>query len=135
MTTTLRSTAFAGYTWGYNNAGGLGIGNVARALAPVPVEFPRDTVDLQGGTDFTVALTSTGQVWTWGGNGYGQLGDGSNRLRLTPSRVRLPGNERAASMSVGAYHVLVLSRKGSLFGWGRNTNGQLGDREDRSREG
>ncbi|HEX4520258.1 MAG TPA: hypothetical protein VH063_11825 [Gaiellaceae bacterium] len=88
MTTELRSRSFAGYAWGYNNAGGLGIGNVARATAPVPVEFPRDTVNLQGGTDFTVALTSTGQVWTWGGNGYGQLGDGSNRLRLTPYHVQ-----------------------------------------------
>jgi alpha-tubulin suppressor-like RCC1 family protein len=120
-------SSLAGYGWGYNNAGGLGIGSVARAMVPVPVEFPGGTVDLQGGTDFTVALTSTGEVWTWGGNGYGQLGDGSNRLRLGPYQVQLPGEARAASMSVGAYHVLVLSEQGSLFGWGRNTNGQLGD--------
>jgi alpha-tubulin suppressor-like RCC1 family protein len=119
--------SLAGYVWGYNNAGGLGIGSVARAMVPVPAEFPGDTVDLQGGTDFTVALTSTGEVWTWGGNGYGQLGDGANRLRLAPYLVQLPGEARGASMSVGAYHVLVLSEQGSLFGWGRNTNGQLGD--------
>jgi alpha-tubulin suppressor-like RCC1 family protein len=117
----------SGYVWGYNNAGGLGIGNVARAMVPVPVELPVDAVDLQGGTDFTVALTSTGRVWAWGGNGYGQLGDGSSGLRLAPYQVPLPGDARVASVSVGAYHVLVLSRQGLVFGWGRNTNGQLGD--------
>jgi alpha-tubulin suppressor-like RCC1 family protein len=122
-----RRRAAAGYVWGYNNAGGLGIGSVARAVVPVPVELPERTVDLQGGTDFTVAVTSTGRVWTWGGNGYGQLGDGSNSLRLTPYRVQLPGDARAASMSVGAFHVLVLCRDGSVFGWGRNASGQLGD--------
>jgi len=127
VATKLPPASLAGCVWGYNNAGGLGIGSVARAMVPVPVEFPGDTVDLQGGTDFTVALTSTGQVWTWGGNGYGQLGDGSNGLRLAPYQVQLPGDARAASMSVGPYHVLVLSEQGSLFGWGRNTNGQLGD--------
>jgi alpha-tubulin suppressor-like RCC1 family protein len=115
------------FGWGYNNAGGLGIGNVARAMVPVPVKLPEDTVDIQGGTDFTAALTSAGQVWTWGGNGYGQLGDGSTALRLTPAQVRLPGGASAASISVGAYHVLVLSHQGLVFGWGRNAHGQLGD--------
>ena len=33
----------AGYAWGYNDPGGLGIGSVARAMAPVPVEFPGGT--------------------------------------------------------------------------------------------
>ena len=122
-----RGRSVDGYVWGYNNAGGLGIGSVARAMVPVPVGLPEGTVDLQGGTDFTVALTSTGRVWTWGGNGYGQLGDGSNALRLAPREVQLPGGVRVASMSVGAYHVLVLSREGLVFGWGCNTNGQLGD--------
>lgn len=116
-----------GYVWGYNNAGGLGIGSVARVLLPVSVALPDGTVDIQGGTDFTVALTSTGQVWTWGGNRYGQLGDGSSITRVKPQRVRLPGNTKVRGISVGADHVLALSRSGSVFSWGRNTHGQLGD--------
>ncbi len=115
------------YVWGYNNSGGLGIGSVARALLPVSVALPDDTVDIQGGTDFTVALTSTGQVWTWGGNRYGQLGDGSSSPRMTPHRVQLPGQAKVRRISAGAGHVLALSRDGSVFGWGRNTHGQLGD--------
>ena len=119
--------SLSGYCWGNNSAGGLGIGSVARAMVPAAVRLPEDIVNVQGGTDFTVGLTSAGQVWTWGGNDYGQLGDGSNTLRLTPHRMQLPSRVRAASVSVGADHVLVLSRSGSVFGWGRNAHGQLGD--------
>jgi alpha-tubulin suppressor-like RCC1 family protein len=122
-----RGPSLRGYCWGNNNAGGLGIGSVARAMVPVAVALPEGTVDVQGGSDFTVALTSGGQVWAWGGNGSGQLGDGSDRLRLTPHPVPLPSGVRVASISVGAGHVLVLSQSGSVFGWGRNTHGQLGD--------
>ena len=94
----------------------------------MPVDLPEDTVQVQGGTDFTVALTSTGQVWTWGGNRYGQLGDGSGGPRLIPRQIRLPGRARAASMSVGPDHVIVVSRHGgSVFAWGHNSHGQLGD--------
>ncbi len=117
----------AGYAWGYNNAGGLGIGSVARALHPVAVRWPAGTVDVQGGTDFTVALTGTGQVWTWGGNRYGQLGDGTTTIGFAPYQVELPGSAPAASIAVGQDHVLALTRQGVIYAWGRNHRGQLGD--------
>ncbi len=118
----------AGYAWGYNNAGGLGIGSVARALRPVPVRLPEGTVDVQGGTDFTVALTAAGQVWAWGGNRYGQLGDGATATtRFAPSLVGLAGSDPVASIAVGQDHVLALTRQGGVYAWGRNHHGQLGD--------
>ena len=117
----------AGYAWGYNNAGGLGIGGVARALRPVAVRLPAGTVDVQGGTDFTVALTSTGQVWTWGGNRYGQLGDGTATIRFAPRQIELAGSAPVASIAVGQDHVLALTRHGAVYAWGRNHHGQLGD--------
>ncbi len=117
----------AGYAWGYNNAGGLGIGSVARALRPVAVRLPGGTVDVQGGTDFTVALTGTGQVWTWGGNRYGQLGDGTTTIGFAPRQVELAGSAPVASIAVGQDHVLALTRQGVIYAWGRNHHGQLGD--------
>jgi alpha-tubulin suppressor-like RCC1 family protein len=122
-----RRPSARGYCWGNNNAGGLGIGSVARAMVPVAVALPEGTVDVQGGSNFTVALTSSGQVWAWGGNEYGQLGDGSDTLRLTPHQVQMPSGVQVASISAGADHVLVLSQSGSVFGWGHNTHGQVGD--------
>jgi hypothetical protein len=45
-----------GYGWGHNNAdGSLGICSAARAPHPVPVQLPGGTIDVQGGTDFTIA--------------------------------------------------------------------------------
>ena len=44
-----------GYGRGHNNADGLGIGSAARAPHPVPVQLPGGTIDVQGGTDFTIA--------------------------------------------------------------------------------
>jgi alpha-tubulin suppressor-like RCC1 family protein len=117
----------AGYAWGYNNAGGLGIGSVARALRPVAVRLPAGTVDVQGGTDFSVALTATGRVWTWGGNRYGQLGDGTTTTRFAPHRVELAPSMTVASIAVGQDHVLALTRQGGIYAWGRNHHGQLGD--------
>ena len=74
------------HVWGYDGGGALGIGTVARALRPVATRLPAATIDVQGGTNSPVALTSTGQVWTWGGNDHGQLGRGRDPLELTPPR-------------------------------------------------
>jgi alpha-tubulin suppressor-like RCC1 family protein len=115
-----------GYTWGYNNAGGLGVGSTARAIRPVPVCLPEGAVEVQGGSDFTVARTESGEVWTWGGNRYGQLGNGTQALSLTPQRIDLPRSARATAIAVGQDHVLVLTRRGA-YAWGRNHHGQLGD--------
>ena len=82
---------------------------------------------MQAGTDSTVALTGTGQVWTWGGNRYGQLGDGTTAIRFAPRPVELAGSAPVASIAVGQDHVLALTRHGALYAWGRNHRGQLGD--------
>lgn len=114
------------YGWGYNNYGGLGLGHSARVMSPTRVGLPAGTVDLQGGTDFTVALTLRGQVFTWGGNSWGQLGDGTTTSRFTPHQVVLRGNPHITSIAVGEDHVVALSRAGSVYAWGRNDLGQAG---------
>ncbi|MET1006867.1 MAG: hypothetical protein ABWX96_15060 [Propionibacteriaceae bacterium] len=124
QTLTHRTPAFV---WGYNNTGGLGLGHTARAYQPVPTSLPPDVVDVQGGVEFTVALTRAGEVHTWGGNEAGQLGTPDVRTRRTPARLELPGGARARAIAVGTDHVLVLTRSGNLLAWGSNHWGQLGD--------
>jgi alpha-tubulin suppressor-like RCC1 family protein len=114
------------YGWGYNNYGGLGLGHTARVLSPTRVGLPPDTIDIQGGTDFTAALTRTGQVFTWGGNRWGQLGDGTTRPRFAPHQVVLAGHPRIAAIAVGDDHVIALSEDRLVYGWGRNDRGQVG---------
>ncbi len=121
------------YVWGYNNTGELGVGHAARVFAPSPAVLPAGVVDVQGGANFTVALTSSGRVWTWGSNERGQLGDGTRRPRREPQQIRLPDGHRAAGIAAGTDHVLVVTTRGDLITWGRNHRGQLGtgDRDDR----
>lgn len=115
------------FAWGYNNTGGLGLGHAARAHQPVRTSLPPGVIDVQGGVEFTVALTRSGEVYSWGGNQAGQLGTPGVRTRRTPAQVRLPGGVRAQAIAVGTDHVLVLTRRGRLVAWGSNHWGQLGD--------
>jgi alpha-tubulin suppressor-like RCC1 family protein len=120
------------FVWGYNNTGELGLGHAGRVFSPAPARLPGRITDLQGGADFSVALTSSGQVWTWGSNQHGQLGDGSREARREPKKVHLPHGSKAASIAAGTDHVVVRTTHGKVLTWGRNHRGQLGvgDRDD-----
>jgi alpha-tubulin suppressor-like RCC1 family protein len=115
------------YVWGYNNSGGLGLGHTARAYQPVATHLPEGTVDVQGGVDFTVALTRTGQLYSWGGNEFGQLGDGSTAARRTPALVAVPKHTKVVAIAAGTDHMLALTSKGQVLAWGRNHRGQVGN--------
>jgi alpha-tubulin suppressor-like RCC1 family protein len=114
------------FVWGYNNRGGLGLRHTARIRSPAPVGLPEGTVDVQGGVNFTVALTSAGGLYAWGGNQYGQLGDGTTAMRWEPATVKLPGGTRVTAIAVGYDHVIARTSEGTVLAWGRNHRGQLG---------
>ena len=116
----------AAFVWGYNNSGGLGLGHSARAYQPVPAQLPDGTADVQGGGEFTVARTSHGELYAWGGNAFGQLGDHTTKTRLGWARVPLPEGTVVAGVQAGTDHVLALTGRGEVYGWGRNHRGQVG---------
>jgi alpha-tubulin suppressor-like RCC1 family protein len=73
------------------------------------------------------AAAIDGAVWTWGINTDGQLGDGSVIWR--PGPARLPGLSgiTAVVASMADPHTLALQSGGTVWAWGQNTQGQLGD--------
>lgn len=95
------------------------------------------TPSIQAGAGFMVALKSDGSVWAWGDNAKGQLGMGatSDQVPYTtyPTPVAgLMGNGRLnliSEISVGYEHVLARSADGSVYAWGSNEFGQLGQGE------
>jgi len=118
------------WAWGQGNDGQLGNGTTPPySTTPVEVAIPT-------GTDVTaiaadafdgLALTSTGSVLTWGSNANGELGNGSTTSSAQPAYVHLPTGTVISAIAGGGFNDLVLATTGEAFGWGLNTNGQVGD--------
>jgi alpha-tubulin suppressor-like RCC1 family protein len=67
-----------------------------------------------------------GHAVATGDNSYGQLGDGTNHLRRTPIIVSALGNT-VTQVAAGAGFGVALKADGTVWTWGLNDRGQLGD--------
>jgi alpha-tubulin suppressor-like RCC1 family protein len=112
---------------GYNAYGQLGDGTTTQRETPVQVPNLTNVVAVAAGTYHALALKSDDLVWAWGYNGSGQLGDGTTTNRLTPVQVQNLTNVKAIASSATANHSLALKRDGTVWAWGNNQYGQLGD--------
>ncbi|WP_350356638.1 T9SS type A sorting domain-containing protein [Hymenobacter canadensis] len=126
------------WMWGRNNAGQLGNGSTAaQSSTPVVVVTPSTALtgttwkQVAAGTFHTVALRSDGTLWAWGDNSSGQLGDGSTTSQRIPVFVPTPVGAQAGTswtqVVAGYAHTLALRSDGTLWAWGGNLYGQLGD--------
>jgi hypothetical protein len=84
-----------------------------------------------------LARKSDGTVWAWGRNAYGNLGDGSTTNRLTPVQVLGASGKGTltgvAAVSAGGASV-ALKSDGTVWAWGDNSQGQVGDASTRVRK-
>lgn len=125
------------WCWGHNENGEVGDGTTTNRAVPTQVAGPggvgflEGVVHVAGGFDHTCAARGDGTVWCWGYNGGGQLGDGTITDRLTPVQVRGPGGvgflQGAVRVMAGDYHSCALKDDQTLWCWGWNGLGQLGD--------
>jgi alpha-tubulin suppressor-like RCC1 family protein len=122
------------WTWGANYNGQLGggiVGMVEQVLPAVHVAGLDNLVSVTAGAAHTVALKADGAVWTWGRNDIGQLGDGSLTEKHTPVQVHGPGGSgylaNIVKISACNHSTLALSSDGTVWAWGYNGDGQLGD--------
>lgn len=123
--------------WGGNDEGQLGDGTDDSRLTPVPVKGPEGKGNLDGivavtaGRLHTAALKKDGSVWTWGNNDKGQLGNGSTDAQKIPVQVKTSSSkqylEGIVKVAAGALHTAALKQDGSVWAWGYNDDGQLGD--------
>jgi alpha-tubulin suppressor-like RCC1 family protein len=119
------------FAWGANVTGQLGDGTDVDRPLPVPTLLPPGTTvtALAGGTGFSLALDSAGQVWSWGANDQGQLGiEVTGAPVFTPQQVHLPVGTTisAISTNASASFALALTSDGRVFAWGNNVSGQTG---------
>jgi len=117
------------WAWGDNSYGQLGDGTTTNHSTPVKVPglsgITAISATFRG--NYSLAVKSDGSVWAWGANGDGQLGDGTKTKRNTPVKVCGLDGVRVIAVAAGQLHSLALASDGSVWGWGNNFNGQVGD--------
>ena len=115
------------WSWGRNSGGRLGLGNIVYRSSPVQVGALTTWSQIAGGYDFSLAAKTDGTMWSWGTNGVGQLGlgdGGSYTQRSSP--VQIGALTTWSQIASGNFHSLAVKTDGTLWGWGRNSAGQLG---------
>jgi alpha-tubulin suppressor-like RCC1 family protein len=118
------------YCWGNNDVGELGDGSRSVRNGLVAVASDLRFTDVSVGESHACGIAREGSVYCWGNNGNGQVGDGSVSAdganpRLSPTRVI--GDLHFVAVSAGGYHTCGLTGDGSIYCWGFDGHGELGD--------
>jgi alpha-tubulin suppressor-like RCC1 family protein len=118
-------------SWGRNTSGQLGVNSSASPIT-TPGTVVKETgdltnvIDIAAGRSHSLFLLENGTVWSCGYNSVGQLGDGSTTNRIYAVQVvGLTGI--AAQIAAGFDHSLALMSDGTVWAWGLNNYGQLGN--------
>jgi alpha-tubulin suppressor-like RCC1 family protein len=123
------------WAWGYNYDGELGNGVATTTgckCVPTPAQVPglAGVMAIAGGDHHSLALKSDGTVWAWGYNYDGELGNGAattTGCRCVPTPTQVPGLAGVTAIAGGAYHSLALKSDGTVWAWGYNYDGELGN--------
>jgi alpha-tubulin suppressor-like RCC1 family protein len=115
------------WAWGSNLWGVLGDGTYIDKLQPVQVVNLSGVIAIASGLSHCLALKNDGTVWSWGWNINGCLGDGSN-ISKRSTALQIPGLSGITTLATnGSIHSLALKNDGTVWVWGDNSHGQLGD--------
>ncbi len=113
--------------WGDNTYGQLGIGSTVDSLEPTPVAGKISGVKgIALGLEHSCAILPWGRLVCWGRNQAGQLGSGGKHNGLIPAPVAM-GDVTVVDVAAGSDHTCALTLSGSVYCWGANDQGQLGN--------
>ena len=121
------------WAWGRNDRGQLGRGTTSSGeLVPARVAVLNRVTKVSAGRDFALALRSDGVVFAWGANRFGQVGNGAASYSPVTVPVKVAGLSQVTGISAGWDSSLATETSGisavtSVWAWGNNDDGQLGD--------
>ena len=119
------------WAWGRNADGELGNNAAGNSSLPVQVQTQSGAaltgvVEIAAGRFHALARKTDGTVWSWGSNGSGELGSGATSgVRRYAGQVTQLAQVKA--ITVGHFHGLAVRQDGTVWTWGRNDQGELGN--------
>jgi len=115
------------WSWGYNTNGQLGDNTTTNKSSPVQtIAGGTNWRQVSCGSYHTAAIKTDGTLWTWGNDFYGQLGNNTTTAKSSPVQT-VTGGTNWRQVACGTYHTAAIKTDGTLWSWGYNVNGQLGD--------
>lgn len=115
------------WCWGRNSEGQLGDNTATTKSSPVQtVTFATNWKQVSCGKYHMAAIKTDGTLWCWGQNSYGKLGDNTTTSRSSPVQTVAFGTNWK-QVSCGSEHTTAIKADGTLWCWGLNSDGQLGD--------
>ncbi len=112
---------------GANINGQLGDGTTIQRNGLVQIGTDNQWRRVSAGSTHSFGLKADGTLWAWGNNAFGQLGDGTTTARFAPIQIGTATNWRTVIAAGSNSYSLALRTDGTLWAWGVNGNGQLGD--------
>jgi alpha-tubulin suppressor-like RCC1 family protein len=111
------------YGWGF-----LLLNGITYTSSPIQITATGQSyTQISAGDGSNAFLKSDGTIWMYGFNSYGQLGQNNTILGRTYSLVQVGTGTDWRSVVCSEKHTVALKTDNSLWSWGGNTDGQLGD--------
>lgn len=115
-----------GTLWSWGGGGEGQLGNNIKADISAPSKIGVLTwSSVSAGAFHSMAINNDGTLWAWGQNNFGQLGNNGADSVAVPTLIA-PGVNSWSVVSAGAIHTMAVRNDGTLWGWGANTEGELG---------
>jgi alpha-tubulin suppressor-like RCC1 family protein len=114
------------WAWGSNGVGNLGDNTTVDKNTPIQIGTDANWLKVCANFSSSYAIKADGTLWAWGVNSQGQLGLGTSTFSYhVPTQVGTDTNWQSISSSDD--YCLAIKTDGTLWSWGRNNFGQLGD--------